>query len=44
MNLDDTFLRKQNIKMSFFKKDKIHLSKKGSKAWAKEIKYQLSYL
>ena len=28
--------------MCYFKKDKIHLNKKGSKALAKEIKRQIS--
>ena len=42
MNLDDIFLKENNIKMSYIKNDKVHLNTKGTKALAKEIKSQLS--
>ena len=44
MNLNNILLEKQKVKMSYFKKDFIHLNKKGAKALAKEIKRELSYL
>ncbi len=44
MNLDDFFLKKDQVKMSYFKNDLLHLNEKGAKTLAKVIKRQLSYL
>ena len=44
MNLDNIFLKKQRVKLSYFKNDLVHLNKKGAKSLAKEIKRELSYL
>ena len=41
LDLDNIFLRKEKVKMSYFKKDLIHFNTKGSKALAKAIKNQL---
>ena len=44
MNLDNIFLKRQRVKLSYFKNDLVHLNKKGAKSLAKEIKSELSYL